>query len=91
MNFLYRAARFFLNHERRLMSILDDLEAVVTKLAADVEAHKAKDKANLDIIAAQTAQIADLTAQLAAFQNDATRLAAATASITAADASLTTP
>ena len=63
------------------MKTLADLAVVTAKLATDVADVKAK------LVAAE-AQVADLTTQLAAFQNDAVAVDAAVTSLEATDAAL---
>lgn len=63
------------------MASIADLSNIVAKISADIDAFVAKDQA-------KDAQIADLQAQLAAFQNDGQVIDAAVAELTSADAKI---
>jgi hypothetical protein len=72
---------FWFHRSRHIMSALTDLQAAVSKLQGDVSAK----------LTAKDAQIADLTAQLAAAQaeaNDGPALVDLTAQVTAIDAAV---
>lgn len=76
----------------KIMSSLDNLTAVTARLKADVASRLASDALTISSLTTagslKDATIADLTAQLTAFQNDQATIDAAVADLTDTDVTL---
>lgn len=80
---------------RIIMSTLDDLQAVATRISVDIDTALASKDAQIGALTAQAATdattIASLQAQLSAFQNDAVVIDTVVSVLEAADAKLAPP